>query len=93
MKRLLKLALNSSGLGFLSSRAIKEFSDLVSKERNMSIIAERYIFGLIKIHGLNPVSTDEGGTWYPLQACQFLKLKYNNSISFAMPQAHSSYSG
>ena len=57
----------------------------------MSIIAERYIFGLIKIHGLNPVSTDEGGTWYPLQACQFLKLKTNNCIPFAMQQAHSAF--
>jgi putative transposase len=33
-------------------------------------VAERYLSGLVKIHGKHPVSTD-GGTWYPM-ACQFL---------------------
>jgi len=46
----------------------------VSKERNM-FVAERFLHGLIKIHGKHPVSTD-GGTWYPM-ACQFLKLKHH----------------
>ncbi len=45
----------------------------VSKERNM-LIAERFIKGLIKIHGKHPVSTD-GGTLYP-QAYRFLRLKH-----------------
>ena len=36
-------------------------------------VAERFISGLVKIHGKHPVSTD-GGTWYP-QACRFLELK------------------
>ena len=34
------------------------------------LIAERFISGLVRIHGKHPVSTD-GGTWYP-QACIFL---------------------
>jgi putative transposase len=38
-------------------------------------IAERFISGLINIHGPHPVSTD-GDTWYP-EACQFLKLKHH----------------
>ena len=38
-------------------------------------IAERFISGLIKIHGPHPVSTD-GGTWY-LQACRFLSLPHH----------------
>ena len=46
----------------------------ISKERNM-FIAERFISGLIQIHGPHPVSTD-GGTWYP-QACRFLKLSHH----------------
>jgi putative transposase len=46
----------------------------ISNERNM-LIAERFLSGLIQIHGKHPVSTD-GGTWYP-QACQFLKLKHH----------------
>jgi putative transposase len=46
----------------------------ISKERNM-FVAERFISGLVKIHGNHPVSTD-GGTWYP-QACKFLKLRHH----------------
>ncbi len=39
------------------------------------LIAERFIAGLVRIHGKHPVSTD-GGTWYP-QACRFLKLDHH----------------
>ncbi len=46
----------------------------ISKERNM-FVAERYLSGLVKIHGKHPVSTD-GGTWYPM-ACRFLGLKHH----------------
>ena len=46
----------------------------ISKERNM-FIAERFLLGLVKIHGKHPVSTD-GGTWYP-QACRFLKIRHH----------------
>ena len=34
-----------------------------------------------KTHGKHPVSTD-GGTWYPPQACQFLKLQHHLHSSF-----------
>ncbi|KAA2281113.1 DDE-type integrase/transposase/recombinase [Candidatus Nitrosocosmicus agrestis] len=46
----------------------------ISKERNM-FVAERFLSGLIRIHGRQPGSTD-GGTWYPM-ACRFLKLKHH----------------
>ncbi len=46
----------------------------ISKERNM-FVAERFLSGLVRIHGRHPVSTD-GGTWYPM-ACRFLKLKHH----------------
>jgi putative transposase len=46
----------------------------ISKERNM-FVAERFLSGLVGVHGKHPVSTD-GGTWYP-QACRFLKLKHH----------------
>ena len=46
----------------------------ISKERNM-LVAERFVFGLVKAHGKHPVSTD-GGTWYP-QACRFLHLNHH----------------
>ena len=47
----------------------------LSKERNM-FVAERFISDLVKIHGIHPVSTDDGGTWYP-QACRFLNLDHH----------------
>lgn len=46
----------------------------ISKERNM-FVAERFLSGLIKIHGKHAISTD-GGTWYP-QACRFLGLEHH----------------
>jgi putative transposase len=36
-------------------------------------VAERFLSGVVKIHGKHPLSTD-GGTWYPM-ACRFLGLK------------------
>jgi putative transposase len=36
-------------------------------------VSERFISGLIKIHGKHPISTD-GDTWYPM-ACRFLRMK------------------
>jgi putative transposase len=50
----------------------------ISIERNM-FVAERFISKLIKIHGPpHPVSTtDDGGTWYPPQACRSLKLSHH----------------
>src|SRR5690606_21594800 len=52
----------------------------ISKERNM-FVAERYLSNLIKVHGKHPVSTDDGGTWYPM-ACQFLKLDHHIHSSY-----------
>src|SRR5215210_6018767 len=46
----------------------------ISKERNM-FVAERFISGLVHIHGEHPVSTD-GGTWYP-QTCRFLRIRHH----------------
>ena len=46
----------------------------ITKERNM-FVAERFLSGLVKIHGNHPVSTD-GATWYP-QACGFLKVDHH----------------
>ena len=49
----------------------------MSFERTMLIVAERFIASLINTYGKHPVSTTDGGTWYPPQACRFLKLKYH----------------
>ncbi len=49
-------------------------SIILSKERNMSV-AERFLSNLLKKYGKHPVSPDGDGTWYPPQACRFLKLK------------------
>ena len=41
----------------------------ISRERNMFVVAERFLAGLVKVYEKHPVSTD-GGTWYS-QACRF----------------------
>jgi putative transposase len=48
----------------------------ISFERTM-LIAERFIASLIDKYGKHPISTDGGGTWYPPQDCQFLKLDHH----------------
>jgi putative transposase len=47
----------------------------ISKERNMFVIAERFLSDIVDKHGKYPISTN-GGTWYP-QACRFLKLNHH----------------
>ena len=44
-------------------------------------VAERFLSTLVQAHGKHPVSTD-GGTWYPPQVCQFLKLQHHLHSSF-----------
>ncbi len=45
-------------------------------------VAEMFPDNLIKIHGKHLVSTDDGGTWYPLQACKFLELDHHIHFSY-----------
>src|SRR5215217_1596179 len=52
----------------------------ISFERTM-LVAERFIASLINTYGKHPVSTTDGGTWYP-QACKFLKLKHHTHFPF-----------
>jgi len=50
----------------------------ISFERTMLIVAERFIASLINTYGKHSISTADGErTWYPPQACQFLKLKHH----------------
>ena len=69
-----KLAQRQSGSVVTVEPIIRQILAIsITKERNM-FVAERFVSGLIKIHGKHPaVSTDDGGTWYP-QACRFLKV-------------------
>ena len=60
----------------LKNRQILALLTKISKERNMLIITERFLSGLIKDYGKHPVSTDGGGTWHPM-ACEFLKLDHH----------------
>ena len=41
------------------------------------LIAERFLSDVVRNYGNHPVSTDDGGTWYPLQACNFLKMDHH----------------
>ena len=40
-------------------------------------VAERFLSKAIEEYGKHPVSTADGGTWYPPQACRFLKLQHH----------------
>jgi hypothetical protein len=65
------LGQNISGFDSLQqSRAkTRKFSHYQSqKERNMFVAAERFMSGLVTVHGNHPVSTDRRGTWYPPHA-------------------------
>jgi putative transposase len=44
-------------------------------------VTERFISKLVMTYGPHPVSTD-GGTWYPSQACRFLKLQHHLHFYF-----------
>jgi len=39
-------------------------------------VAQRFLYDITKDYGKHPVSID-GRTWYPPQACKFLKLKHH----------------
>ena len=52
----------------------------ISKERNMFVV-EHFLSDVVEEYGEHPVSTD-GGTWYPPQACKFLKLLHHIHSSF-----------
>ena len=49
----------------------------ISFERTMLIVPGAFYCIIDKQYGKHPVSTADGGTWYPPQACGFLKLKYS----------------
>ena len=54
----------------------------MSFERTILIVAECFIVAsLINKYGKHPVSTDGERTWYPPQACNFLKLKHHTHSS------------
>ena len=59
----------------IDSKNKRILAQSISKERNM-FVAERFLSKAIEEYGKHPVSTD-GGTWYPPQACRFLKLQHH----------------
>jgi hypothetical protein len=42
----------------------------------MFVVAEHFLSDVVEEYSPPPVSTD-GGSWYPPQACQFLKLGHH----------------
>ncbi len=40
-------------------------------------VAERFISSLVKIYDKQSISMDDGGTWYPLQACRFTGTRHH----------------
>jgi hypothetical protein len=45
--------------------------------KNMFVMAEHFLSDIVDEYGQYSVSTADGGTWYPTQACKFLKLNYH----------------
>ena len=45
----------------------------------MFVVAERFLSHIVKEYGQHPVSTTDGGTWYP-QACKS-EIKPSSSFS------------
>ncbi len=43
----------------------------------MFVVSERFLSNIVNEYGEHPISTDGGGTWYPQQACKFLKLHHH----------------
>ncbi len=43
----------------------------------MFVVSERFLSSIVDEYGEHSVSTDGGGTWYPQQACRFLKLDHH----------------
>ena len=57
----------------------------ISKEREICLFVaiERFLSEVVKKYGLNSVLSSDGGvTWYPPQACRFLKLVHHIHSSF-----------
>ena len=40
-------------------------------------VAELFLSMAVQKYGMHSVSTEDGGTWYPHQACKFLKLVHH----------------
>src|SRR6478752_5146402 len=55
---------------------IAQIAKNISKVRNMFVASRGFLYNITKDYGKHPVSTD-GGTWYPPQACKFLKLQHH----------------
>ncbi len=69
---------NLFGYGLLVSLKIRQSLEYIyPMKKEYMLIAEHFIHSLVKKYGKHPVSTDGGGTWYPLQACRFLKLQHH----------------
>ena len=45
-------------------------------------VAERFLSQVLNKYRLHSVWSDGGGTWYPPQACRFLKLNHHIHSSF-----------
>ena len=41
------------------------------------LVAERLIAGVVKANGKHPSVSRDCGTWYPPQACRFLRLSHH----------------
>ncbi len=59
-KTLIKVDLNIRSHVLLSSLKTRILAQSMSKDRNMPVVAERFLSGMVKEYGKHPVSTDDG---------------------------------
>jgi hypothetical protein len=51
----------------------------------VEVVAERFLSQVVnKYVWLHSISSEDDGTWYPFQACHFLKLKHHIHILLYM---------
>ncbi|HSA75122.1 MAG TPA: hypothetical protein VLE21_02930, partial [Candidatus Nitrosocosmicus sp.] len=49
-------------------------------KKETCLLQKDFLYGMVKLHGKHPVSTDGGGTWSP-QACRFLNPDHHTHFS------------
>ncbi len=55
---------------------IKKSLQLIFQKNETCFVAERFLSHVLDKYGKHQVSSD-GGTWYPPQACKFLKIDHH----------------
>ena len=81
MRQLLKLDQNTFGYDRLRVKLKVEILDMYIQRAKYVFVDEHFLSKVIEEHGAHSVSTYVG-TWYPSQACRFLKIDHHIHFSY-----------